>query len=235
MHDFDKKITENISDTSSDNNEVNEKLRDFEQEKIDKALEQIEVSEEAIDDPELEIVNKKKELTKKVKAKDLKKLTKSQTDKEREKLLKQALKYSNVYKETSHLKNAKRVIEQPPLVKRLKKLLENILAFKMHAIRAPGDQAGLFDKIKPKKSGLMHDFDFGPEHITKNFSTDLGTQNVQGQLFAEITDKDKDGIMEIAVTQINVSHADNVSLGNLGKISPEAIASSIKNDGGLIR
>ncbi len=129
------------------------------------------------------------------------------------------------------------------LLKVGKKAVEKIAAYKMHAERAPGDQAGVFDKnkISPEKNspqkdkGLQHDRDFGSESRVEHFKTKINGLEVEGTVMTRVDDNKKTGKLEqVEKAEVKIDKVSKdgseVSKGNLGNLSSDAIMRNLPKD-----
>lgn len=124
-----------------------------------------------------------------------------------------------------------------------KKAVEKIAAYKMHVERAPGEQAGVFDKQKKspehdtpqKKRTMEHDKDLGSEARTHHVKVDLGKGITAEATITERVDDDKKtgqlkqvGKVDVKIDNVKKDGAD-VS-GSLGSLSPDAVVNAMKRD-----
>ncbi len=218
-----------MSDDFDSNDEAqddsNERHRDLEQEKI---------PETEVDDIDLLIARKKTlepQKSEKPAKYDIKAIKKAQKKNDRTKQVKEALKYGKKHGSEKELTTQYR----KPFLKRVKDGLNKLLAFKMHSVRAKGDQAGIFDNQTEKdgKRRLKFDGSMGDQTVIEKFTTKVNGVTVSGKITTKVGD---DGV------DIEQIHIDKAKIGrnkidpkSLGGLSHDAILNSIQRGGGLER
>lgn len=123
-------------------------------------------------------------------------------------------------------------------------IVQRLLAFKMHSIRALGDQAGIFDNpnVNPKgrdvskKRYVKHDLSMGAETVEKKFTVDVGGgMKVTGSISGKVESVGGANVFVKNSGKISVDSASvggsNVSTKSLGGLSSGNILDAISRGG----
>lgn len=229
-----------IDEQSPENpDDYNERLRNMEEEK--KAAEEKPLDEKDIassedrsvtDGYDDDLLLKKQDGEESERPKDIKSIKKAK--KEREKQIQLAVKENK--KKREELAGGKYGI-----VAFAKKVMDKLAAFKMHSVRASGDQAGVFDNQKgvDGKRRVEHDFDFGAETVVEKFTTTVNGVKVSGTVTRKFDDGPGGEIQQVGDQKISISKASvdghSVSPEKLGNISHDAIMNAVDRSGGYER
>lgn len=233
------KIVKNLKKQNNDENndeDNNHLYRDLEKERKEQQQaieEQAAVEFDIEDDLPIKKDKSELELDEALKKGDIKAIKKAK--KERQKQIKLAVKENK--KKRAEVGEAKYGVRAF-----FKKIVNKIAAYKMHALRAPGDQAGVFDNKKDGNSGkryVEHDFDFGAETVREKFTTTINGVKVSGTVTRQFDDAPDGSIQQVGRQQITISKAvsggRSISPDKLGNLSHDSILNSIDRGKGFER